>query len=396
MHSASNGKVEELDMSQIVIFARICCLMLLTTCGGLLLGHTRAAADNAFLPKFQLTSTIPTNGDLNPYGIAFVPADFPNGGKISPEDVLVANFNDILNCQGRGTTIIQFTPGNAKDSIAPAVSPGNPGNATTFFQGSQFGLTTALGVLKAGFVIVGNVPSPPDTQGCVNTAAAGVLQVIDRHGKLVTTLTDNGGGNIFGSPWDLTIANDQGSTAQVFVSNVLTGTVGRLDLAITSSTVTIHHSFVVAHGYTHRPDPMAFVLGPTGLALDSSGNLFVASTADNAIFKVPNAANPVPPAPVVGTKVFSDSHLRGPLALAFTPLGSLLTSNGDAINADPAHPSEIIEFTPSGAFIRESNIDAAPDAAFGLATTVNRFPFDFALVNDNNNTVAIYSVPFSK
>jgi hypothetical protein len=387
-------------MARKSFFVRISYSMLLAACVWLPLAATHAQAANTkpFLPKFFVTSTISdSNGDLNPYGVAFVPAGFPSGGVISPGDVLVSNFNDSMNCQGRGTTIIQFDPNNPSGAVAPAVPPGSGGNATTFFQGSQFGLTTALGVLKGGFVIVGNVASPDDGEGCVNTALPGVLQVIDRRGNLVTTLTDNSpSGNFFGSPWDLTIANDKGSTAQVFVSNVLTGTVGRLDLAVGPTTVTIQHQFVVAQGYAFRSDPAAFVLGPTGLAVDGAGNLFVASTADNEIFKVSNATKPVPPPPTTGAVVFSDSHLRGPLALAFTPAGNLLTSNGDAVNPDASHPSEIVEFTPTGVFIREFNIDAAPDAAFGVATAITTgvpFVFNFATVNDNNNTVWVHSLP---
>jgi hypothetical protein len=142
-------------------------------------------------------------------------------------------------------------------------------------------------VLKGGFVIVGNVPSGPEQMGangivCSPTPSPGTLQVIDRRGKLVNTLTDTVGG-FYDSPWDLTIANDNGNTAQLFVSNVLTGKVARLDLAVGASNVTIQHQYIIAHGYTHGLSSAAFVLGPTGLALDQSGNLFVASTADNVI-----------------------------------------------------------------------------------------------------------------
>ena len=391
-------------MPQTSFFTRVSSLTLFTACVWLPLVATDAAAasSSAFLPKFHVSSTIPMNGDLNPYGVAFVPPGFPSGGMISPGDVLVSNFNDFNNCQGRGTTIIQFTPNNAAapDSVAPAPVPaGAPGNAITFFSSPQFGLSTALGVLKGGFVIVGNVASPPDGGGCVNTALpGGVLQVIDRNGNLVNTLTDNSpGGLIYGSPWDLTIANDKGGTAQVFVSNVLTGTVGRLDIAVGGpSGVTIQHSVIVAQGYSNRPDPTAFVLGPTGLALDGAGNLFVASTLDNAIYKVPNASRPVPPPAVTGSPIFSDPHLRGPLALVFSPLGTLLTANGDAINGDPTHPSEIVEFTTAGAFVREFNIDAAQGGAFGIATaTTGGFPivFNFAAVDDVSNSVAVHAVP---
>jgi hypothetical protein len=376
------------------------CLALLAACVFVQSpGRADAANLEAFLRHYRVSSTIPPNGDLNPYGVAFVPAGFPGGGNIAPGDVLVANFNDINNCQGQGTTIIKFTPNNvsAPDSVAPGVAPGQPGNAVTFFQSpKQVGLSTALGVLKGGFVIVGNVPSAPEVNKvCSSTALSGALQVIDRHGMLIATLTDPGG-TIFGSPWDLTIANDTGSAAQVFVSNVLTGTVGRLDLAVSSTGVTILGRHVVAQGYKFGLNSAAFVLGPTGLAHDQSGNLFVASTADNKIFKVPNASQPVPPAPSMGTVVVDDPHLRGPLALVFGPTGTLLTANGDAVNADPTHPSEIVEFTTAGMFVREFNIEATQGGAFGLATaTTLGFPvlLSFAAVDDISNSVLVRSVP---
>src|SRR5215467_4326005 len=42
----------------------------------------------AFLPRLVVSSTVPANGDLNPYGVAFVPQGFPAGGSIAPGDVL--------------------------------------------------------------------------------------------------------------------------------------------------------------------------------------------------------------------------------------------------------------------------------------------------------------------
>jgi hypothetical protein len=103
-----------------------------------------------FLPDITISSTVPPKGDLNPYGVAIVPSGFPSGGKIMPGDVLVSNFNNKTNAQGTGTTIVKLTPNGL---VAP------PGKATTFFQGSKLGLTTALGILQRGFVLVGNVPT---------------------------------------------------------------------------------------------------------------------------------------------------------------------------------------------------------------------------------------------
>ena len=50
----------------------------------------------------------------------------------------------------------------------------------------------------------------------------------------------------------------------------------------------------------------------------------------------------LPLSPDKGNHIFSDPHLRGPLALVFAPNGHLLTANGDAVNGDTAHPSEIV------------------------------------------------------
>jgi hypothetical protein len=341
----------------------------------------QAEEGDAFVPRVVISSTIPANGDLNPYGIAFVPRGFPTGGPLKAGDVLVANFNASSNLQGTGTTIIKFTPG---DTVATSVPAGQSGNAETFFQGIQPGLTTALGVLKRGFVVVGNVPT---TDGTVNTISNGTLQFINGHGNVVLTLTDS---TFLDSPWDLTV-NDEGDHARVFVSNVLSGTVSRLDLAVGPTSITVLHEALVGTGYKHEPNAAALVVGPTGLAYDDRKDiLYVASTDDNAIFAVLDAAQATSPV-TKGTLIFTDPLLRGPLGLAFAPNGHLLTANGDAVNADPTHPSEIIEFTREGGFVREFNLDAGPDAAFGIATMLGEHAkFNFAVDNDNTNALAVY------
>jgi hypothetical protein len=365
------------------LFARFACRMF-SSAGIAVLAL--AAAYAAFIPRIIISSTIPANGDLNPYGIAFVPNGFAPGGTIAPGDVLVSNFNASNNFQGTGTTIIKLTTNGA---VAPAVPAGQNGNAVIFFAGNQPGLTLALGVLQRGFVIVGNVPT---TDGTSNTISDGKLQVADRHGKLVATLTDHA---FFDSPWGLTV-NDLGNTAQIFVANVLSGTVSRLDVTVGGGTgIVINNRALIANNYTHRADPSALVVGPTGLLYDPSLDvLYVASTADNKIFAVPHAGSASIPVDK-GTVVFADATvLRGPLALAFAPNGNLITSNGDAVNADPTHPSEIIEFTAAGQFVRQYNIDAGADAAFGVATVLgSNASFNFAVVNDNNNSVAVYALP---
>jgi len=345
-----------------------------------------AAKAQRFIPDIIMSSTIPANGDLNPYGVAFVPLNFPEGGAISPGDILVSNFNNAATkanpggLQGMGTTIVKLTP----DVVRPA------GTAATFFTSSAIGLTTALGALQRGFVLVGNVPT--DSSGAIQQ---GSLQVIDRKGTLVTTFTDQ-----LNDPWDLTV-DDDFDHATVFVSNVNNGTpantngsVTRLNLMVSPAGVSlVGKPIVIANGYTVELNNSALVLGPTGLALDrETDTLYVASTADNAIFALPHASTRSSPPRGNGTgmMIAQNGQLRGPLALAFAPNGNLITSNGDAVNADASHPSEIVELTKGGKFVGQFKVDPAPGGAFGLATTVVGLDTArLAFVDDNTNTITV-------
>lgn len=329
-------------------------------------------------PAFVTSSTVPANGDLNPYGAAFVPDGFPSFGTIAAGDLLVSNFNNAQNLQGTGTTIVKIVPNDK-----PA----------TFFQGAPgLGLSTALGVLRGGFVLVGSVPT---TDGTSNTIKPGVLLVLNRTGGIVAQWTP-ATAKIDG-PWDLTIF-DQGDRAKVFVSNVLNGTVVRLDVSVDDSGVHLNRATQIASGYPFRSDPAALVVGPTGLAYDPQRDvLYVASTVDNAIFAVFGAGNSQHDGGK-GVLIYADNaHLHGPIALTLGPNGHLFVANGDAINSDPNQPSEIVEFTPQGRFVAQLPIDPAPDGAFGLAFTQPRREFvRFAAVDDNTNTVTVWTLPFEK
>jgi len=54
-----------------------------------------------------LSSTVPTNGDVNPYGVARVPNTL---GNLTEGNFLISNFNNSTNAQGTGTTIVQISP----------------------------------------------------------------------------------------------------------------------------------------------------------------------------------------------------------------------------------------------------------------------------------------------
>jgi hypothetical protein len=324
-------------------------------------------------------STVPSNGDVNPYGVVFVPAAFP-AGATAPGDALVANFNNSDNIQGTGATIV---------SISPA------GQQTVFATSSLIGLDTALGVLSRGFVVVGNVPVKNGTPG------QGSLQIFDHNGKLVTALNDS---SLLDSPWDLSV-NDKGSQAQIFVSNVLSGAVTRLDVSVSTTQVTVTDKFQIASGYGRAPNASAVVVGPTGLAYDPERDvLYLASTDDNKTFAVANAGGRTSSAGQ-GSVVFSDpQHLHGPLGLVLAPNGDLITANGDAVNAGGT-PNDLVEFTPQGFLVATYQLDGgAPGAAFGIAISASQSNasqgdegngsqgLKFAAVDDDLNTVTVWTL----
>jgi hypothetical protein len=167
-------------------------------------------------------STSPSNGDLNPYGLAVVPFAFPFGGKINPGQLLVSNFNNAMtktggNLQGQGRTIVIIDPNTA-------------GQVGTFFQATtNIGFTNALAVLRAGFVLGGSV----FTVGSSTKANSGGLLVLDRNGTLVTTIKNGANG-----PWGLAV-NERAGMALLFISNVLDGTVTRLTVSLMNGKFTV-------------------------------------------------------------------------------------------------------------------------------------------------------------
>jgi hypothetical protein len=364
-------------------------------------GAAAQAPPIPFVPNNVVTSTVPANGDFNPYGVAFVPANFPTGGTIAPFDILVSNF-DSLNFKnkgklpGTGTTIIKYTP-NTTGGIAPN------GKATVFFQSTRSsvtGLDAGLAVLQNGFVLCAFVPS---TDGYFDTHMPGGILVLDKSGNLVTTILASPKTGI-NSPWDMTVF-DQGTTALAFVSNVgfanNGGFVSRLDLSVSSGNVKLLSATIIASGYMAQPNPVGFVTGPTGLVYDPTTDiLYVASTLDNAVFAVKQAGHRGGSGGP-GIMIFNDTKvLFGPLGLAQAANGDLITANSDLpglpVSPDPAHPSEYVEFTKNGtqpsSFVSQFNIDVVPGAAFGIAVgaTADGAP-RLAVVDDNVPNLNIFT-----
>src|ERR1700732_770422 len=342
-------------------------------------GQTTLAQDKSlptpFLPEqVHPVSTVPPNGDVNPYGVAFVPNGFPTG-TMNPGNILVSNFNNKKNLQGTGTTIVD-------------VPAGTGGSVTVFFQGKGLlGLTTALNILRKGFVLVGNFPSH---DGTFQSARNGSILVINSSGQEVSAIADP---LFINGPWDSALY-DQGNKAKFFIANGLTGTIVRLDLIVSSTGVTVDGATVIASGYLHQCDQVTFVDAPTGLVYDPTIDvLYVASTTDNAVFAVSGAGSATTDKGRGRVVYASTKRLHGPLGMIMAPNGDLIVSNNDVINPDPTQPSELVEFTTTGKFVKEISVDANFGGSFGLAVETQGNIAHFAAVDDNVSILLDWQFP---
>ena len=308
-----------------------------------------------------IASTVPGNGDVNPYGVAVVPR---STGFLHRGDVLVSNFNNKANVQGTGTTIVQVSPFGHVSVFAKIDRnlPGCPGGV---------GLTTALASLRSGWVIVGSLP----TRGG-NISGPGCLIVLDQWGHVRETFWGHG----INGPWDMATL-DLGNQAVLFVTNVLNGTVAGGGHTVFGGTVLrlvikipafglpfIWFRATIGSGFPEALNSSALVLGPTGAGLGANGTLYVADTITNRIAAIPDAVFRDFSAGA-GFTVSRGRALNNPLGLVIAPNGDILTVNGGNGN--------LVEVTPFGAQIAVRRLDSSGSppgagALFGLAVVPNQ------------------------
>ena len=330
----------------------------------------------------EVASTVPSlgkgnpgTGDVNPYGVAVVPT---STGKLVAGDVLVSNFNDGANNQGTGVTIMQ---------ISPTGKAGVFSNVGAQVKG-PVGLTTALSVFRNGDVVVGSLPT---ANGKSKTATAGALYVINNAGKVIESIN---GGDING-PWDMT-AYDGGTSGDLFVTNVLNGTVAgngkdvakgtvvRVALDFSVSPPRVKQELVIASGFDEATNAGALVLGPTGVGLARNGTLYVADTIANRVAAIPNARLRTT-SDGTGSTVSTGDFLKAPLGLAIAPNGNILTVNGN--------DGEITETTPAGQqvnwiFLDSSGSPQGAGTLFGLAVQPGHKGIYF--VDDGENQLNLF------
>lgn len=333
-----------------------------------------------------LASSVPfkglASGDENPYSLV---VSTVNAGKIHKGDVLFDNFNNSKNFQGTGTTIMQFDPKTQKTRVFARFD-----NTQDKCPGG-IGLTTAMTILKSGYVVVGSMPS---TDGTTKTLGQGCLLVTNSEGQWVKTIVDpkiNG-------PWGRMAVSDQGDTAHLFISNIGFGLKGSSPKTIlkkaTVARVTLNvpdnappelvNITDVGSWFPARSSKGAFAIGPVGLALGKNGDLYVANELNNSINVIPDALTRSTSAGT-GKVLTKDGFLKAPLGMLKTKDGNLVIANaqnGQLVEIDAKTGKQL------GTYWADKDPAQQPPGSgdlFGIA--LNPEGNGIYFVRDDNNTL---------
>jgi hypothetical protein len=355
-----------------------------------LAGGIARAAPIGFLETLHknttLINTVPSNGDQNPYALVVAPV---SAGTLRQGDVLVGNFNNAANLQGTGSTIVNYHPDTKEMSVFATV----PRDLKECPGG--IGLSTAMTMLKSGWVIVGSTPS---NDGTTNTKGAGCLIVLDSQGKVASTIASPD----INDPWGNMAVVDNGDHATLFVSNAGFGvggangnppvfkqaTILRLDLDIRQGKPpVVKQETVIASGFGAQADKGVFLVGPTGLALSADQKLLYASDAiGNRVTEIDDPMTRDSSAGV-GRQLTADGFLHRPLAMATAPNGHLLVTNalnGQVVEIDPATGKQLY-----ARWIDTDKAQSPPGNGdlFGIAMTPEGDGFYY--VQDDVNTLVL-------
>ena len=352
----------------------LCAVLLVATSLG-------AGAQSSFIGPLGLgpsVSTVPNNGDVNPYGMALVQE---TKGSLIKGDILISNFNNSANLQGTGTTIMEISPQGAVQTFAQIDATKVPGACP-----GGVGLTTALVALRTGWVIVGSLPT---TDGTAATAQAGCLLVLNSMGQVVETFS----GKPINGPWDATVV-ERGNVAALFFTSVLNGTVEangnvvpratvvRMLLSVSATSMPkVLQTTIVGSGLPARTDPAALVIGPTGLALSAGGaRLYVNDSLSNRIAVIHDPITRSNSAGV-GMTLTEGHQLNDPLGLTRAPDGHLIVANGGNGN--------LVEVTRKGQQIATKVVDmgGGPPPGAGDLFGVLAVPGKIYFVDDGTNTM---------
>ncbi len=330
----------------------------------------------------------PTNGDVNPYGLA-----------LGDKTLYVCNFNNSSNVQGTGTSIVAL--------------PTKAGSSPRHFAADNALLgCSSLAINKSHTTLyaTGALAKTLDVYCASSKGACGGA------GKLVKSIKGKSVVRPWGAIWAVPTGIYEYASKALFISDATTGSIllavscaGGGGACQTPMTPVVT-GFKVNHG---KPGS---IFGPSGLAFDpkncvkigannACGTLYVVDGATNTVVAIHNAMNLRKPKSIVvgktGTSfsgpakawaslLYSGKPLKGPISSALLFNGNLVVGN----TTEPAGTNSLIEIAQPkclavpckpGTVVDQVNVDkGAAGALFGIVATGSKPGNTAVFFNDDN------------
>lgn len=354
---------------------------------GLIAGQASAAAAHrrpmqvsaqqqlSMLTNKQVGSTVPQNGDTNPYGVAVVPF---SSGKLVAGDILVANFNNSAGNAGAGTTIVEVDP--------------HTGQTSLFYQGTK----TVVGPVGVAInplndiVWVGDFG--PANAGSVYDGAGANVDAISPAGSLLTTYNNQSTSTgILSGVWGLTASEVNGHVS-FYWSNAGDGTTGtgggtiwQLNPKAGVGGQPLASSYTLlggGYGFANTPGTTATNTGgPEGMVYDPHNDtLYAADDVTNQIIAIKGVST----GSYNSTAIVSGGMLNSPQNITINP------ANGDLLVVNGAGNNDLLEYSPAGNLVATLNLqpNQGAGALFGLTATLTaRHELAIYYTDDDTNTL---------
>ena len=304
----------------------------------------------------------------------------------NPSDVAVDAAGSIYVADTRNDTVRKISPAGVVTTFAgqAGVSGSNDGSGS-----AAFNLPAGLAVDAAGNVYVADT----NNNEVRKVTPAGTVSTLAGVAGAAGSSDGAGSAARFNGPSGIAVD----ATGNLFVSDTLNHTIRKVS---PTGVVTTIAGLAGASGFVDSTSSAARFHGPQGVALDISGNLFVADTNNNAVRKIVIATGVV-------TTVAGESGIVGSTdgansqAQFHYPSGIAVDAAGNLYVADTDN-HVLREIVPSGAVSTLAGLAGTSGSADGAGTSARlNFPTGVAvdgagnvyIADTTNDTVRIAFIP---